>query len=389
VVQPVLAFLRYCIDLTLSVPVVVAALTVTTVLAVASYHWVETPLRRGWPARCPGRFAIALASVSALVVAVGFAVRRLDGVPGRFTPEAQQLLAAEQFAHDWEFDGEITTDAGRRLKAIGRPTDDGQACFLLWGDSHAMAISPAVDAVAREFGMAGRAALGHGMIPLPLVEKRSGQDGDVWQAWQESLMQWIREHRPKHVILCARWSMYAGVRYPDSAWNATMVRASVDGAAAGPADSAGAGGGDAVAAMRRGLEALLAECETTGSTLWLLLEVPYQPAAARHGILSVQWGGGEPSFKGVDRAAHARRVGPVREFLAGCASPRLRVVDLAEPLFDDDGISRVGADGRFWYDDHNHVNTTAAHGVLSSAVRAMLEVIAADCGRRSLDGEGR
>lgn len=83
----------------------------------------------------------------------------------------------------------------------------------------------------------------------------------------------------------------------------------------------------AVAAMRRGLKALLAECETTGSTLWLLLEVPYQPAAARQGILAVQWLGGEPSFKGVDRATHARRVGPGHEFLSGCASPRLRVVD--------------------------------------------------------------
>lgn len=378
---PVLAFARYCVDTTLPPLVTVAALVATTMLAAASYRWVETPFRRGWPARFPLRFALAVAMVSGAVVATASVVRRLDGLPGRFTPEARRLFDFESFSNEWAFEGDIKADVGRRLKTIGRPGED-RACFLLWGDSHAMCISPAIDALARGLELSGRAALGSGLIPLPSVERRSGRGRHEWRVWQQGIMGWIRENRPKHVVVCARWSMYAGVKYPDCGRNANMVSA----AAASPPAAVGSGASqpeaEAVAAMLGGLEALVRECESADATLWFLLEVPYQPAAARQAILAVQWFGGEPSFSGVDRRVHGERTAPVHQLLAGCASPRLRVVDLAEPLFGSDGVSRVGAEGRFWYWDHNHVNGSAARGVLAPVLRSMLEEIAADCAGR-------
>lgn len=380
---PILAFLRYCLDLSLPAPVTVAALVATTLLAGASYRWVETPFRRGWPARFPGRFALAVAMASGVVVATAFVVRRLDGLPGRFTPQARRLFDAGAFSHEWAFEGDITKDVGRSLKSMGKPGGTDRACFLFWGDSHAMCISPAIDALAGDLGISGRAALGSGLIPLPLVERRSGQGCREWRAWQAEIMRWIREYRPRHVILCARWSMYAGVKYPDCGLNANMVTGSVVGRQGFLSASGGKRSqpeAEAIAAIRRGVEALLSVCDSVDATLWFLLEVPYQAAAARHGILTVHWLGVEPSFAGVDRKAHAERVAPVREALTGCDSARLRVIDLAEPLFDADGVSRVGAEGRFWYWDHNHINTTGARDVLAPVLRDMLEEIAADCG---------
>lgn len=175
--------------------------------------------------------------------------------------------------------------------------------------------------------------------------------------------------------------MYAGGTYPDCG-RTFAITSSEPEAVPGGHFSDGSVHGDAVAAMHRGVRGLLRECEAADATLWFLLEVPYQPAAARQGILAVQWRGVEPSFTGVDRATHAARTALVREALAGCPSPRLRLVDLAEPLFGSDGVSRVGAEGRFWYWDQNHVNSTAARGVLAPVLRSMLEVIAADCAGR-------
>lgn len=379
---PILAFLRYALGLRLPVPVALGALAATAVIALASYWWIETPFRRGWPARFPGRFAAMLAALTGLIVGSAFAIRHFQGFPGRLTPEARRLLAVEQFPHRFKFQGEMTADAGRHLKAMGRTGAEQRVCFLLWGDSHANCVSGAIDDYARERGVSGYAAISDGFPPLPLVERRSGRGRREWRNWQDSLTLWIREHQPRHVILVARWSMYAGERYADAGWRTNMVSAARDSwedVSAHPLPADSDAGGEAIVAMRRGLATLLRECEAIGATLWFVLEVPHQPVAARSGVVAVQWFGGEPSFRGVDRAVHARCVESVRKVLAGCESKSLRVVDFAEPFFDSTGVSRVGGDGRFWYLDSNHVNETATHGVLAPLIQRIVGEIANDC----------
>ena len=376
---PILAFLRYVLGLTLTMPVTLMALAATVVAAIASYGWIETPLRRGWPARFPGRFAVVLAALSALIGGSALALWKFQGFPGRLTPEARRLLAGEQFPHRFKFKGTMNEDAGRHLEPIGEPTSEQGICFLLWGDSHANCVSGAIDDFAREGRVSGYAAVYDGFGPLPLVERSSGEGRHQWKSWQHGLVRWIQEHRPRHVILVARWSMYSGVSYADAGWRANMIRPSREDGGADPRPSGADAGREAVTAMRRGLDSLLRECEAIGSTVWFVLEVPYQPVAARSGVVAVQWFGGEPSFRGVDRATHSRSVERVREALAGCESKSLRVIDLAEPLFDASGVSRVGGEGRFWYLDSNHVNEAATHGVLAPLIRRMMAEIAEDC----------
>lgn len=369
---PVLAFMRYHAEIPLPEGLRRATLPLIAACAYLSWRFIETPFRRAGPAASPVRTMIAGGLAAGVVLACCLGIRTADGVPSRFTPAELRLV--EPFSSDWDHNKKSKSNELVSPPSIGSSEIHGRPCFLLWGDSHGMAIGPAVDDAARELGMTGFAALKSSAFPLPGAWQPASRFFNVCgkqesQEWSESVIRWIRDYRPRHVLLCARWSMYLVGNVPD--------RGDMNLVAQLDADTVNR---DAtISTMESGLRRLMAVCEETNTDVWVLLEPPCQPTMPRQITLARHWYGPGTSLQGVSRSAHERIQRPVHAAFIAQAGGRLHVVDLADPFFDEDGISRVGRADVSWYADEGHLSVSGAREMITPLMRQLFSRMATDC----------
>ncbi|MGA3129439.1 MAG: acyltransferase family protein [Terracidiphilus sp.] len=124
-----------------------AAIALSFVLAIASYHIIEQPFRRSRLAAAPLliRYAIATAIVAAISAALWLA----RGVPQRFPALAQIESEAAHLQSDpcLADIGEDTPNLSTACVQKAAPLQVAQV-LALWGDSHAAALAPALRSLA-------------------------------------------------------------------------------------------------------------------------------------------------------------------------------------------------------------------------------------------------
>jgi peptidoglycan/LPS O-acetylase OafA/YrhL len=184
----------------------VALLVLSFALAALSWRLIEQPFRRSRH-RITRRVLFPGAAFAAGLTAASAAfATSTDGLPERLQPALQRILA-EQVDHEPRIDrcfGLTATDVrDHRLCTIGAK---GIApSFILWGDSHADAILPAVSEAAARAGRAGLFAGGEACPPLlgvttPMPDCR---------AFNDAVMARMKDARIRDVILESRWAKYA------------------------------------------------------------------------------------------------------------------------------------------------------------------------------------
>ena len=133
--------------------------------AVLSWRYVETPFRKRALAPTGRRmFAFAGAGLG-VVLCGGLVCAAMRGFPQRLSPQARVFASAKT---DFLYDIQLTADDVRagRLVPIGAADPALRPSVLVWGDSLAMAALPAVDALLKEKGLAGRAAAHSATAPI-------------------------------------------------------------------------------------------------------------------------------------------------------------------------------------------------------------------------------
>jgi hypothetical protein len=176
------------------------------VIAVISWRYVEQPFRsthfrvRRRTALAAAACAMALTAGSATVTA------STDGLPQRLRPGLQRILA-EQDDHEPRIEDCFFRTAqdvrNHRLCRIGSKT--GSPSFLLWGDSHADAILPAVSRAAVRAGRAGLFVGAEACPPLLGVATPMPR----CRAFNDAVAALVRDTSMREVILEARWAKYA------------------------------------------------------------------------------------------------------------------------------------------------------------------------------------
>ncbi|MBZ4185589.1 acyltransferase [Thermomonas sp. RSS23] len=205
---PLLVFVRYRnamqpLEPAIKWPLFALALA----LAATSYRWVETPFRRRKQAtgHDPRRTLFASAAVAGLVIASAAATTRIDaGWQARFTPEVVALDAARHPLIPFqECDGHEPDIHGTTCRlGVG----SGAPTVLLWGDSHALAWAPALDAVLKREGKAGLLAPNSACPPL------LGVGNPVDPACHDDnskIMRIIHAHHFEMIVLHASWASYS------------------------------------------------------------------------------------------------------------------------------------------------------------------------------------
>jgi peptidoglycan/LPS O-acetylase OafA/YrhL len=214
---PVLAFARYASGSPLQAPTIALLLALDLALALASWRYVERPFRQK-DRLLSGRplFAIAGAGAAGLFAVAGSLVL-LHGLPERFAPPVQLALAE---ADDIEPLRNVcfnrTPDRIERgdICSIGA-SGDMKPSFLLWGDSHADALLPAINDVAIRANRKGL-YIGHGHCPPLLDVQLSDEPPAECARINASALRLALSPGISLVVLAARWDYYErGIGYGD------------------------------------------------------------------------------------------------------------------------------------------------------------------------------
>lgn len=204
---PVLVFTQIALNRTLHPLEIYACIALSFALAVFSWRYVERPIRRhrglGWRAL----FGSAAAAMAVTAIG-GVAVASTQGVPARMQPEIRKILAEER-NHEPRMDicfGLNARDVREgRLCRIGS-VQAKDLSFILWGDSHADALLPAVQKVAQEKDRAGLFAATDSCAPLLGVVR---PDAKKCKPFNDAVMKLAVKPSIREIILDARWSKNA------------------------------------------------------------------------------------------------------------------------------------------------------------------------------------
>ncbi|NDW01732.1 acyltransferase family protein [Salipiger sp. PrR002] len=195
----------------------VLVVSLSFVLAWASWAWVEVPFRRrsssptvsaprsGGPVRT---LLVALAGIT-VVSLTALGVTAGGGLPSRLPAEAARLAAFSDGQHPRLRECTGRDDAWR---APGDPCLFGAKAEVaptvaLWGDSHAGALLPEVEAAARRSGRSLAYLARAGCLPVPETERLDGQTGRCAEYGSGALDYLLQSETIETVILVARYAL--------------------------------------------------------------------------------------------------------------------------------------------------------------------------------------
>jgi peptidoglycan/LPS O-acetylase OafA/YrhL len=347
---PIFALLRYAFQSELPEAVSIGALGLTLACSLASWRYVETPFREAGARLSAQRIITAGIGISAILAAVAGILIATGGLADR-VPGTIARIGVGTVAPDSEAP---TVPGGFRAKHASLPTvgatskADSVSKVLLWGDSHAGVVSPLFHEIGNSLGTKYPVAIMHGIAPLEGMWAEGTQDPRVAAAVGEVLKA-IEILRPIRVIMVARWSVHLG--------------RATDGSGDRPLEVCRH-------ALRRTIERL------RGAGVGEIIicgEVPRQIMTPPQVAIRAWWFGFDPLLAGVSLQQHALEQVESRKLLDFAAELEgVRVIDLGEACFDEQGVAHAQDAGGTLYTDDDHLDLRGARLYLRGAIEPLL-----------------
>ena len=200
---PLLVFSKYYLMRALTPTETVGIITLTFIVSISSWKFIEQPFRGKAPIFAKRRRLFpASGLVMAVAVVAGIFVFKKNGIPTRFA-DSKMIFAVESdpvWKPETWAGGSLV---GKNVNAVKLGNLKIKPSFVLWGDSHAQALSPGLSSVAKRHGRSGLIISRGGFPPLLLsgtkMQSYSKQEFD-------DIILYISSHRElKTVILAASW----------------------------------------------------------------------------------------------------------------------------------------------------------------------------------------
>lgn len=359
---PVLVFGKYASIFGLAPLQLVALFVLSLVLGYASWRFVEGPFRER--RLLAGNRAVLAAGIVGLA-SLGFIGKGLvwsDGLAWRLPPQALQFAKA----YTWSPNlvnclSDDKKNKHRELCHFG--PQNGAARALVWGDSHASALIPALKDGAGKYDFSITQAGYAGCLPFYRKENTPG-----CRAFNERVTQLLNHESFSDVVLVARWSLYVyGQRNGDTG-------PSIHDPATGNYDRAAA-----ERIFAEGVNALVQQLRAGGHRVWLVKEVPLQEFNVPYRLSRLAMLGRPTDKEGLPLAEHLQRqayISSVFEQIAA-ADSGVQLLDPAPRLCDENGWCRVELGGQSLYTDDNHlsiVGTRYVEGFLEPFFNALRKV---------------
>lgn len=209
---PLFAFTKYIRTSPAPISLRLALVAISVVLASISLRYIERPFRTRNLLRTQHQVFVAGSAAVVALMLFSLILWFFAGFPNRLPKEAQLFASGKDdvaFIHRLALD-----DIPDNLIPFG--TVSANPAVFVWGDSHAMAIMPAVDIACKGAGVAGLAATTdataptiewHHDFPYGLNENAPSYNRAVMDTIKDS----ARAGGIRTVIMAARWSSYLGV----------------------------------------------------------------------------------------------------------------------------------------------------------------------------------
>jgi peptidoglycan/LPS O-acetylase OafA/YrhL len=340
---PLFAFQKYISFTPAALPLRLSLVAASVMLAWLSLRFVERPFRSRAIIRSRNHvFALSAGAVAALVL-TSLLLWKTNGAKNRLTPEAQRLAAGTT---DFAFINELKiSDIPDNLVQLGNPTLPPKV--LVWGDSHAMAILPAVDLACKNAGIAARAATASATAPV-LEWFRVSQHGlnENAPAFNAAVLDYIKSAASQglsHVILAASWE---GNLTKEATGNEQFQRA-----------------------LRR----TVGEIQAAGCRVVVLIDVPRFSFNPPRTLTLNALRSNSSSHLVTDTTQYFADTALQRPILSDLSQLGVTVIDPAEFFTDANGIIRPADSGGCLYRDSHHLSTHGSQrltGLFSTIIQS-------------------
>lgn len=325
---PFFAFQRY-LGYSHDIPWVQLSLAASSfILAWLSLRFIERPFRSRKLLRSRSAVFGMAAGIFATLILTSVALWKTDGAKMRLQPSELRLAEGQS---DFSYINELTIDdIPNGMVPIGENGD--RPTVYVWGDSHAMAILPAIDAACKEVGRSGRAITHSATAPVLDWHFKSGYGLGIGAPMfnrkvMDHLVHKTHPSRKAHVILVARWDEYF------------------------EADQEGAN-------FETALENTIRElAKNEELTVTVLLEVPSFPFNPPRSLTISALSGTSNSHHYVKLEDYRKHIRPQLEFFKRLKPLGIKIVDPAQSFTNAaDRIYPMDDGGLLWRDD-DHLTT--------------------------------
>jgi len=209
---PVFAFATYLAWDPLSLPMRIALVAASAVLAVVSYNYVEQPFRLRKLLPRDSQMPPFLAFFSLVLAGAGVFILATGGAPFRLEPKIV-AYAADAISPEFSWNPGPDDVRARKLRTLGVAEKNAPRIDLIvWGDSHAMTLADAFDEFLKSRGLSGLLAARLSNAPvLGAYWRGNGQppaENERCVAFNDSVFELIKRTGVKHVVLVGNWEMY-------------------------------------------------------------------------------------------------------------------------------------------------------------------------------------
>jgi peptidoglycan/LPS O-acetylase OafA/YrhL len=209
--QPLLAFVNYYRISPLTPAATLVPLAATLLVAVASWRLIERPVRTRVFMKSTRTLLVGVGVGSAGILLAGLVLWNSNGFPHRFPPETRGLIVS-MFATPELV--RCVEDLSLEQVSAGRMCNfgpgDTSPKVLVWGDSHAMALMPAINALATAHGMHTYFAAKYNCLPLFASPKPTridpGMDRYGCATFNAAVIEAIARLDPELIILDGAWA---------------------------------------------------------------------------------------------------------------------------------------------------------------------------------------
>jgi peptidoglycan/LPS O-acetylase OafA/YrhL len=353
---PLLAFARY-VFLSAAKDLLYLPFLLTFPIAFASWKWIECPCRRrkDWNGRkllCAVGLAVLLPMTASVVIwhQHGFP-KRLAGA--NVPPPALESLAVRYDTSPIDFNVD-------ELPVLGDRTVEPS--FLVWGDSHAIALAPVIDEIASQFGISGRLVARGGAPPLIAAWREdtstAGRDGGL--RWSTNVLESMHAREWKAILVIAGWQIYV---HETGLVDAQRESTSSDTAAE---------------VFSRQLQRTAAAMPSSSRIFWLQ-PAPRQSTDLARALRNRALYAWSPEVReGLSREQYQEQMTEIsRAFRSLSQLPQHTWVEVTSKFFNERGEATLFDDAEFCYIDDNHVSQAGAKLYFSEAIREIVQGLVA------------
>lgn len=314
-------------------------------MAVLSWKFVETPIRKGVILSSPKQLYIAAFLALALMGGLGWTIYQGKGLPSRLPERVAKYALGITDTNPMR--GQCDKVRPSKIDAdevcITPEGKEGPIDFILWGDSQADAIAPLFFALSEQYDRKGIVLTHHGCESILDFKKSSWSDGYDCNPFNRSVFEYIKRHNIKHVFLISGWSSWM---WQDHKKKDTVLTG-----------ESPEGYDTAVAS---GLARTIDRLREIGAHVYLPMDVPYVAEDPPRLLAIGELYKHKSTISGQGRDDYFRRIEPISDFRQRYGGSNVTYIDVADRMCPD-AYCLFEHDGYSLYFNKSHLSV---HGAL-------------------------